>query len=80
MPKMINVRLTDEETLRLRAFINDANDLAEEAGLPRTITMTGILRLWIRERLDALESVGSKKVYQAPHVLAAQTMLRKNRK
>lgn len=49
--RQINVRLTPQLTAALERRVREANERAKKAGLPMTVTVSALIRLWIEERL-----------------------------
>jgi len=49
----IGLRLDESRRAQIIACVEDANERARAAGLPATVTISGLAAHWIREKLDA---------------------------
>jgi hypothetical protein len=49
----LGLRLNDHRRDQLLRLVEAANERAKEAGIPSTVTPSGLVTLWIQERLDA---------------------------
>lgn len=76
----INVRLTPEELRELEAFMGRANEQAREMGLPGVITISSIVRMWIKQHLSQEGDRSGKRLSDAPHLQRASDLLRGTRK
>jgi hypothetical protein len=75
----INVRLTEEDVGKLIDYVAEVNEQAREMGIPGTVTMNSVLRLWVTERLKLVATRG-RRLSEAPHLQRASDLLRGTRK
>jgi hypothetical protein len=75
----INVRLTEEDVEKLIDYVAEVNEQAREMGIPGTVTMNSVLRLWVTERLKGVATRG-RRLSEAPHLQRASDLLRGTRK
>lgn len=75
-----NIRLAPEELEQLGAFVEQANEQARGMGLPGEITISAVVRLWIRQRLSSEQSNSGRQLRAAPHLAKASALLRGTRK
>lgn len=67
----IAVRFTPEEVVRLQSHVERLNESAEKQGLPVNASVSGLVRLWVKQKLDT-----EAPAQEASHVQAALEKLR----
>lgn len=62
----VQLRFSAEEIEQLQRVVREANDQASSMGLPRNVTLSALIRLWVAQRLRTYEHGRQEKIVEGP--------------